>query len=254
MASTRPVRRPKEGNAKQWLAAAGGVAVLLLGCWVVYKKVVKPILGAVDIVQAIQSGEWDLNWTLPEDGNALLLRADSHTNVAAALLQANARVQQERLAIQSLVDGDDTDARFYVAAPYNGVVEVQGFLDWQEAQVAAVAASLSTQFQSQVIMTLMDDLGESGVYAVFDGGEQKFRMRRWYRMTGFTDYKEFVEREGEEWAVAQGFVPDPAELVETDRVSFQDANEFTIKLGIDISDRPFDFTNYLVLRPGIATP
>jgi hypothetical protein len=98
-------------------------------------------------------------------------------------------------------------------------------------------------------MALMEDVGESGVYAVFESGEQKFRMRRWYRMTGFTDYKEFVERQGEEWAVAQGFAPDPADLSDSDRWAFQDANEFTIKLGIDISDRPYDFTNYLVLRP-----
>ena len=45
---------------------------VLIGCWAIYKKVVKPILGAVDIVQAIQSGDWDLNWTLPDDETVLV--------------------------------------------------------------------------------------------------------------------------------------------------------------------------------------
>lgn len=256
--ASRPVQREKDGKAKKWLAAAGSAVLVLIGCWAIYKKVVKPVLGAVDLVQAIKEAdaEWEnLHWTLPDDNaRVLLLKADNHTNVATALVQANTRLRRSQLMVQGATDLYDEDAQFYIGAPYNGVVEVQGFWDWEEAQVSNVAAAMSTQFQAQVVMALLGDDGESGVYAVFEEGERKFWMKRWYQITSLTEdgYKEFVQREGDDWAMARGFVPDPAELMETDRFAFQDANEFTLKLGIDLSDRPYEAANFLLLKPAGA--
>ena len=113
-----------------------------------------------------------------------------------------------------------------------------------------MAAGLSTEFQTPVVMALMGDDAESGVYAVFEEGERKFRMKRWYQIVNLSEdgFKEFVEREGDEWATARGYVPDPTNLIDTEFWSFHDANEFTLKLGIDTSDRSFEMTNVLLLK------
>jgi hypothetical protein len=234
------------------------VVLVLFGIWVAYKKIARKVNRVTGIVEAV-AGEDSFRWTLPDDsGSVLLVKSENHTNVAQVIAAAHLKLLKKPL--QAIVTNTayyvEADAEFVIAPAYKGAVEVVGSWDWsepqQESEAASMASEVSKQLNTIVVMALMGDDAESGVYAVFENGERKFRLKRWYKIVNLSrnGLKEYVEREGEDWAKQHGYVPDPDKILtndDTDQIPFEDANDLTMSLGIDVSDSP-DEVQIMVLR------
>jgi hypothetical protein len=234
------------------------VVLVLFGIWVVYNKAAKHIRGLGGIIAALSGEEAELRWTLPyADESVLLVKHDNHADVAEALSAASLKLLREPLQVRASTSADEEDGGLFVYAAHNGAVMVEGAWDWSdpkgESEAASFARELSSQLNTIVVMALMGDDGDAGVYAVFDEGERKFRLKRWYQVTGrfAVGLKEFVERDGEEWARQHGYVADPDKILtsDTDKLPFEDANQLTLNLGIDLSEMPEETDHALVLKP-----
>jgi hypothetical protein len=235
------------------------VVLVLFGIWVVYNKAAKHIRGLGGIIAVLSGKEAEeLRWTLPyADEAVLLVKHDNHTDVAEALSAASLKLLRAPLQVRASTPADEEDGGLFVYAAHNGAVMVEGGWDWSdpkgESEAASFAGELSRQLNTIVVMALMGDDGDAGVYAVFEEGERKFRLKRWYQITGrfALGLKEFVERDGEEWARQHGYVPDPDKILtsDTDKIPFEDANQLTLNLGIDLSEMPEEMDPALVLEP-----
>ena len=250
----QPARASKGVGAKRVLTSIISGVLVLIGIWAIYHKIARRVHQAHDIIVSVAGKDDEgahVRWTLLNDNGAqLLVKNSNHTNVAQALAAANVKLLRKPLKTEvEREDGNESEGtKFYVLPAFHDAVAVYGTWDWtepvQEREAVAFAAELSKQLNTIVVMALMGDDADSGIYSVFENGERRFTLKRW---------PEFVQREGESWAKEHGYVADPDKLMTEDakEVPFNDANELTMKLGIDVSDAPEmpDGTLVLVQKP-----
>ena len=105
------------------------------------------------------------------DGNTLFIKTNDLTNVVAALSEEHYKARQVPLLASVSTNVFFEDAEYFVYPPHNGVIEFVGFDNWEESQVSEVAAALSTRFEGPVVMCMLWDETDSGIYAVFEDGE-----------------------------------------------------------------------------------
>ena len=240
---------------------AVSIILVIIGLFALYAKWSRRIGRLTNLVKAESTeSASDLHWTLP-DGSALLVKHSNHTNVADALAAAHLKLVNQKLAVTSTTNIFEAEGTYFVNQVHNGTVFVGGNWDWSEAKdeksASDIAADLSKELNTTILMALLDDDGEAGICAIFENGERKFRLKRWYEIKSLreSDLKEFVERDGAEWATQHGYVADPDKVLsgDSDKAPFQDVNALTLKLGMDISDVEYEDGAYsLVLKPEAA--
>jgi len=184
------------------------------------------------------------------------VKHENHTNVAEAVGAAYGGVMNRAMRVTPETETAELETDLAVYPPLHGTVEIEG--EVEEPKLADVASAVSKQLNTFVVMAAMGDDAETGTVVIYENGEQRFRLRRWYRITSFREdgIKEFMECEGEEWARQHGYVPGPTNVLtaDTEAVPFEDVNQLTLKLGMDVSDRPDEIHGILIVKPASASP
>jgi len=261
-----PKRGPSAADKAKRIGSLAVTTVLVIfGAYVLYHKWSKRVSGVASLVSAITgsddpgSGGPQIHWTLPEDdGGVLLVKSTNHTIVAKAFADAFSQVTRQTLTITAATDQYDEDASFAVYPAHKKAVSIIGPMEWPEPQASALAAALSKQLNTVVVVALMGDDAESGLVSIYENGERRFFLKRWYQITSLSEdgLKEFMGRDGEAWAKEHGYVPSPAKVLtgDTDAVPFEDVNDLVLKLGIDTSDIPDEVKGILVLKQNTPAP
>lgn len=273
-AMNRPAPRPPAGESamekvKKVLSITVTVVLVLFGIFALYAKWSRRVRGVSNLIHAASSSEQSdvpaekIRWTLPDDdGAVLLVKSANHTNVAAALATVYTQITKRPMQVVSGagLDEVDTDAPFAVLPALKGAVHIEAPMEWKEAQATNVAAGLSQQLHTLVVLAIMGDDAETGMVSIYEDGERRFRVRHWIQIKSFSEdgIKEFTEREGEVWAMTHGYVPGPTNFLSADSLAFQDVNQLVLNLGIDVSETPEEVKDVLVLKatgpPGTARP
>lgn len=242
---------------KKVLSITITVVLVAFGAFALYAKWSRRVRGVNNLIHAVsdsaESGtpEKKIRWTLPnDDGAVLLVKSDSHTNVASALATAYSQITKRPMKIAPGAEVDEEDAPFAVMPPLNGAVHVEAPMEWKEAQATNVAAALSQQLHTTVVLAIMGDDAETGTVSIYEDGGRRFYVRHWIQIKSFTEdgIKEFTEREGEAWAMTHGYVPGPTNFLSADSMAFEDVNQLVLNLGIDVSGPPEEVKDVLVVK------
>jgi hypothetical protein len=260
---SQPVRKRGSGTADK-AKKIGGLAVttvlVIFGACVLYNKWSKRVGGVANLVSAIAgsdesgSGDTRIRWTLPDDdAGVMLVKSVDYTSVAKAFVAAYSQVTKQNLTIATASDEFDEEASFAICPARKGAVSIMGPMEWPEPQASALGAALSKQLNTIVVVALMGDDAETGLVSIYESGERRFFLKRWYQIASLSEdgLKEFMERDGEGWATEHGYVPSPAKVLtgDTDAIPFEDVNDLVLKLGMDASDAPEEIKGILILKP-----
>ncbi len=143
-----------------------------------------------------------------DDGTMLLVKTADAAAVAQACVEFYGERNKQKLFSQ-VTTNHSTEGNFMLHATDNGYVVIDGSIFWEEKDVAnltALAEFLSKQLATTSVSALMGDDAETGVVAIYENGERKFRCERSIRIRG-GDLVEDVKIEGQSWATGLGFKP-----------------------------------------------
>jgi hypothetical protein len=266
MSTPPPLRAPapqagtdKIARFKQVGSAVLTVVLVVVGCYALYHKWSRRIGAVSRLVSAIKSANSSVtggaatHWTIPDDrASVLLVKHPNEQAVGQALADFHQEILHRTLSLVA-AQGDSPDDDFEIYAARKGTVEVNGPGEWPEQEAAAAAAALSKSFNTYVVMALMGKDGEEGIVSIYENGERRFRMKRWYKITNLSSedgLKEFMERDGDAWAKDHGYVPGPDKVLSGDQATtpFEDVNNLVLKLGMDVSGDPENWKTVLVLK------
>jgi len=242
-------------KVKKVLSVTVTVILVAFGVFALYAKWSRRIRNVNNLIHATSS-EADtptehIRWTLPDDdGSVLLVKSPSHTNVAATLATTFTQLTKRPMRVAAADDETEDDGEFAVLPALNGAVHVEGPMEWREPQATNIAATISKQLHTLVVLAIMGDDAETGMVSIYEDGERRFFVRHRVEIKSFTEdgIKEFTEREGEAWAVTHGYVPGPTNFLSSDSLTFQDVNQLVLNLGIDVSEPPEDIKGALVVK------
>ncbi len=143
-----------------------------------------------------------------DDGTIVLVKTADAPVVAQACVEYYAERNKQKLFTLTTTNAA-FEGNFMAHATDNGYVVIDGSLFWEEKDVAnltALAEFLSRKLATTSVSALMGDDAETGVVAIYENGERKFRCDRSIRIRG-GDLVEDVKTEGQSWATGLGFKP-----------------------------------------------
>jgi len=256
-ARSAPAGEGAMAKTKKILTTILTIILVLIGIYAFYRKWSRRIGGMASLIEAVSSSGDSadsgkkVRWTLPDDnGSELLVKSDSQTNVAATLATVYSQIAKRPMRVVPNADELDADAQFGVMPVLKGVVQVGGPAEWQEAQATNLAATVSKQLHTTVVLAIMGDDAETGTVSIYEDGERRFYVHHWMEIKSLTEdgIKEFTQRDGDAWAAAHGYVPGPTNAASGDKMAFEDVNQLVLNLGIDVSDPPEEITGTLVVK------
>jgi hypothetical protein len=241
--------------------------LVIIGVFAIYSKWSRRIRGVTNLIEAVSNGGGDgevsgkkIRWTLPDDdGSVMLVKDGSHTNVAATLATVYSQLMKRPMRVAPATEMTDEGGEFAVWPVLNGAVHVEAPMEWNPVQATNVAATMSKQLHTLVVLAIMGDDAETGTVSIYEDGERRFYVKHWIEIKSFTEdgMKEHTQREGEAWAVTHGYVPGPTNYLSGDKMAFEDVNQLVLNLGIDVSEPPEETKDALVVKaagPAGAAP
>ncbi len=235
------------------------VVLVIFGALVLYSKWSRRVRGVSNLIEAVSSTSTDsatagkkMHWTLPDDdGSVMLVKDGSHTNVAATLATVYSQLMKRPMKVAPATEAMDEDGEFAVWPVLNGAVHVEAPMEWNPAQATNVAATMSKQLHTLVVLAIMGDDAETGTVSIYEDGERRFYVRHWIQIKSLSEdgMKEHTRREGEAWAMSHGYVPGPTNYLSGDKMPFEDVNQLVLNLGIDVSEPPEETKDALVVKP-----
>lgn len=143
-----------------------------------------------------------------DDGTLLLVKTADVAAVAQACVGFYGEHNKQKLFTLATTNAA-FEGNFMAHATDNGYVVIDGSIFWEEKDVAnltALAEFLSKKLATTSVSALMGDDAETGVVAIYENGERKFRCDRNIRI-GAGELIEDVKLEGQNWATGLGFKP-----------------------------------------------
>ena len=180
-------------------------------------------------------------WSLPADIGTMILVQHTNERAVAAMAGDFWRVKMNdplRIVATTNMLQPDPGSRFFILEPYNGVVEIDGPVNWkpeQEQSFMDMAAYVSAQLKTRAVAALVGPGAQSGAFGVFENGAQRFRLRRSLSMRD-GGLQAIVHVDGMEWARETASF-EPASGNDND-VTLRDANQLTHALGLRLTGAP----------------
>lgn len=147
-----------------------------------------------------------------DDGTIVLVKHPDPAAVAQACVEFYAQHHKQKLFSKVVTQDDDVEGLFLIHPVDGDYVQMDGSMFWEEKDIAnltALTEFLAKKFSARCICALMGDDAETGVVAIYENGERKFRCDRNMRMRG-GDLVDDVKLEGQAWATGLGFKPGEA--------------------------------------------
>lgn len=248
---------------KIWAIVAVFICIGLLSSFDKWSRRVTFVKDIVQFVRGFTSGGESSgeaaevagqDWTLPDDDGVLMLV--KHTNelaVAEACAELLGQELKSKVSVVKLttreMDGLDNNSLYVIDPAYNSCVAVSGSISWEEKEISTLsnlAGGLSKKLNTIAIGALMGDDAEAGTFFVYDGGGQKFRVDRSFRIKD-GELLDVVKLEGEAWATGLGFKPGEEGFK---GFTMADANALTHHLGLNLTGRPPPTSCIVLQRAG----
>jgi hypothetical protein len=249
---------------KVWAIVAVFICIGLLSSFDKWSRRITFVKDIVEFVRGFTSGGEGSNvdaaevagqdWTLPDDDGVMMLV--KHTNelaVAEACAELLGQQLKSKVSVVKLttheLDGVDNDSLYIVDPAYNSCVAFAGSMSWEEKEIStlsSLAEGLSKKFNTVAVAALMGDDAEAGTFFVYEGGGQKFRVDRSFRIKD-GELLDVVKLEGEAWATGLGFKPGEEGFK---GFTMADANALTHHLGLNLTGRPPPSSCIVLQRAG----
>ncbi|MGC3959486.1 MAG: hypothetical protein QM813_16530 [Verrucomicrobiota bacterium] len=143
-----------------------------------------------------------------DDGTMVLVKSSDVAGVTQACVEFYGERNKQKLFILATTNAT-IEGNFMAHATDNGYVVIDGSIFWEDKDVAnltTLAEFISKKLATTSIAALIGDDAETGVVAIYESGERKFRCDRSIRI-GAGELIEDVKLEGQPWAAGLGFKP-----------------------------------------------
>lgn len=235
---------PEDGDGKNAKFIALGIVLVMivtlgLGAWKFGRKWYNSISAVAEVAEALggsDSDSWQSNLDYAEQVT-LFVKHKDHQAVADACREFWQAKWQKTITVTSAPADEGVEEGEYEIQPsHNGWVRLFGPLEWRPAHYEALAIHLSEKFGTLVFETSDEDDSGAFHFGAYDTGTRKFHARMEIKITD-DDLIYKATTEGNDWAVANGFVPGEDGFQKFD---IGDADKITQKLGMKFWDEKFD--------------
>jgi hypothetical protein len=229
---------PKKNVAGTLKTAFGLIlaALVVLGLGFKWYRRISGITRTAITLGGGTSAEENFNLTL-DDGVLMFVKHTNHMEVAQACGNFWTNKLSRGLSLLTTNSAPQWSERDYaVVAAHNGYVRIYGGRRWPEKEFDALSQFLSQTFNTIVVENEENDFSGAFVFAVYESGERKLFAKKTVKInTAKDDVDETVTVEGKEYALAQGFKPDPK-----DGWDDFDGEVITKRLGVKMWDEKED--------------